>query len=361
MRAEVELLAAWLLVAACGAPVAPPGASSPHASPAASALRRSSDDAPPIDPIVALTPGEPVSWIVPGRVQLELGGATIDGPGGNRPLEVSVIERQGNLVRAAVRLEHARFSVWTDRARLLGVLRRDLRVSAAPGGSTIGEAHVMLRAGAIVLRLAKQDQAARIRYIGAVEIDGWISDAELADTGSVGTKAGRRPSGRRTMMVAPGAVIRAAPTRTGRSLALVGHGYFLDIVRELDAAWVEVAYADGDVTLHGFVSRRDPPGRIHRVQDPDAPPPHITANEQVASGTCLYLERKGRALGYIVGDRDVLLEELGAGWWTLTIDTPWGPIAFAARGALRTELTACAPEGSVPPPATAAAAPSSVP
>ena len=57
----------------------------------------------------------------------------------------------------------------------------------------------------------------------------------------------------------------------------------------------------------------------------------ITANTKVASGTRLYARVKGDAIGYIVGDRDVDLAAVERGWFALTIDSPWGPVAFAAR------------------------------
>jgi len=100
------------------------------------------------------------------------------------------------------------------------------------------------------------------------------------------------------------------------------------------------------------VSRRDPPGRVHHWAETDGTP-MITPNATAASGTCLYARARGDAIGYLVGTRPVDLEDAGAGWWTLTIDTPWGPLAFAAHGAARTELVACAPPGTVPPPTPA--------
>jgi hypothetical protein len=45
----------------------------------------------------------------------------------------------------------------------------------------------------------------------------------------------------------------------------------------------------------------------------------------------------------------VALDDLGNGWWSVTLDTPWGALGFAARGPSKTELSACAPPGTVPP------------
>jgi hypothetical protein len=79
-----------------------------------------------------------------------------------------------------------------------------------------------------------------------------------------------------------------------------------------------------------------------------------TPSAKAASGTCLYARARGEPIGYIVGDRDVQLDDAGGGWWTLTLDTPWGPLELAARRSAPRELVACAPAGSVPPPAGSA-------
>ncbi|MGN6105241.1 MAG: hypothetical protein ACTHU0_09075 [Kofleriaceae bacterium] len=307
------------------------------------------------DPVDALAPSDRVAWLVPGPVQLELGGASIDGLGGNRPLAVGLIARRGQLAQVAVRLDHARFAAWTDRARLLATVARDEHVAAAPGGSP-GQARpdgprVVLRPGARVRRLAREDAWTRVRYVGAVEIEGWIPEASLAETGAARDPIGRLASGRRTLSVLPGSVIRSEPRWGARPLATMANGFFLDLVRELDPAWVEVAYADGEVELRGFVSRREPPSPspVHRTRDPETTPPPVHPTARVASGTCLYARRGGEAVGYVVGDRDVSLEPTEDVWWELSIDSPWGPIAFAARGRSRDALVRCAPPGSVPP------------
>jgi hypothetical protein len=49
-----------------------------------------------------------------------------------------------------------------------------------------------------------------------------------------------------------------------------------------------------------------------------------------------------------ITDVRVMLDDLGSGWWTQTIDSPWGPIPFAAQAPTRTDLITCAPPGSVP-------------
>ena len=343
-----------MVLAACGGVAPPVSAPPPPLRPPVT--RAGLPDAPAVDPIAVLLPrdDEQVSWLVPGRIQLELGGAAIEGPGGDRPLEVAAIDRQGNAVRAAVRLSHARFSVWTDRDRLLGIVQRNQRVT--DGAELPGAMHVELRAGARVSRLARKDGRTRVRFVGAMEVEGWIPDAALADAGPRRDRVGRIPSGRRTLMVIPGAVIRTEPKWAARALAMAVDGQFLDTVQELDPAWVEVAYADGDVSVHGYVSRRDPPGRVHRTRGPEVPPPVVAPNGKVASGTCLHARAGGEAVGYVVGDLEVELDDQGNGWWSVVLDTPWGPIAFAARGPVRTDLVVCAPAGSVPPPAGSAPA-----
>ena len=332
---------------ACSAPATQQPSKSPP-TPQPTAIKPVEEEQPPVDPIAALSPSDTASYLVPGRVQIELGGTMIEGPGGSKPIQVSLIDRQGNLVRAAVRLAHARFSLWTDRGRLLAVLAKDftLATSYRPNDET----RVVLRAGAVVRRLARKDKRTQIRYVGALEIEGWIPDELLADAGPAKTRVARFPHhGRlRPQHVFPGAVVRREPRWAGEQLAVVANAYSLDTHREIDQAWSLVGYDDNDIAVRGFVSRRDPPGRVHKPKDPDVAPQKITPTAKVASGTCLYANVKGEPVGYIVGDHDVTLDDAGGGWWTLTIDSPWGPLPFAAQGPTQTSLTACAPAGSVP-------------
>ena len=340
----------WIYLAACGSAAAPNATSTAHATPA----RATPDpDRAPIDPIAALTPDDAaeLSWVVPGPLQLELGGTAVATAGTGRPFEVGAFDRQGNLARVAVRLEHARFSVWLDRAQMLSVLKRDQRIEVLGVPAVGSDIEVVLRAGATVRRLAHRDRSTQVRYLGALQVEGWVPDAVLGDRGHARDGTGRIPTGRKTLMVIPGAVIRTEPRWAAGELAIMANGYFLDTIREVDEAWAEVSYEDGDVAVHGFVSKRDPPGRVHHWPDPDGTPT-ITPNTTVASATCLYARAKGDAIGYIVGNRPVELDDAGAGWWTLTIDSPWGPLAFAAHGVSRTDLVACAPPNTVPPATT---------
>ncbi len=309
-------------------------------------------DRAPIDPIAALTPDDNPerSWVIPGPIQLELGGTAIHATGAGRPIEVVAIDRQGNLERVAVRLDHVRFSVWTARSHLLSVIQRDQRIHALGAPELDSDVEVVLRAGATVRRLAHRERSTQIRYVGALQVEGWVPDAALGDRGRAHDGVGRVVTGRKTLMVIPGAVIRSEPRWAAGELAIMANGYFLDAIRELDDAWTEVSYEDSDVAVHGFVSKRDPPGRVYRWHQPEALPT-IAPTTTVASGTCLYARDQGDAIGYIVGDRPADLEDAGAGWWALTIDTPWGPLELAAQGPSRAELVACAPPGTVPAPA----------
>jgi hypothetical protein len=338
---------AIVVVAACSG--GPTGAApDPDVPRGASAKpKRAIDDTPIVDdPITALAPvaDGPVSWLVPGRIQLELAGPTLDAPGGNRPIEVVLLDRHGGNVRAGVRLDHARFAVWSDAARLLGVVMREHKLSL-PGPPS--DKFAMLRPGAKVRRLAQKKGQTQVRYSGAVEIEAWVPD-DLLGHSTTAQRNVRTPSGRRTLMVIPGSIIRVEPKWAAAELATTASSAFLDIVKEIDDAWVEVIYSDREVNLHGFVSRRAPPGRVHRTKDPDVPPSTVTPNAKVASGTCLYGRRGGDPLGYLVGDQDVLLEDAGNNAWTISIDSPWGVIAFHARDPTEQTLAACAPDGSVP-------------
>jgi hypothetical protein len=380
----------WIWLAACGGPAGTPAtAVTPATTAHPTTPRTKADpDRPPIDPIAALTPDDAGerSWVVPGPIRIELGGTPISAAGSGRPIEVAPIDRQGNLERVAVRLDHARFSVWIDHANLLSVLTHDRRLDPLgppvtegnrsiagrgprdslargnPCGVIGSDIEVVLRAGAVVRRLAHREHSTLIRYLGALQVEGWVPDAVLGDRARAHDGSGRIPTGRQPLMVLPGAVIRTEPRWAAPELALVAYGYLLDTIRDVDAAWSEVSYQDGDVAVHGFVSRRDPPGRVHRWKETDATPT-ITPSATVASGTCLFARPGGDAVGYIVGNRPVDLDDGSAtgvrtpGWWVLTIDTPWGPLAFAAQGPARTELAACAPPNIVPPPAPPAPVP----
>ena len=130
------------------------------------------------------------------------------------------------------------------------------------------------------------------------------------------------------------------PRWMGKQLAVMNEGYFLDTIKDVDEAWVEVSYEDSDVRVHGFVSKRDPPGRTHRHGSPELKPPAVTPNVTVADHTCLFVE--GEPVGFITGAREVMLDKSArANEYTLTIDSPWGAISFDVHGPTETELDTC--------------------
>ncbi len=344
---------AVFLVAACGSsPARPTPPARDLDTPAPRRLETEPEPVTPIDPIVGLAPPDAdaeVVWISPGSARLELAASPIDtAPPNAPPVAVTILDAQGTLVRAAIRLDSARFSLWMDRSLMYGVIAREQEVRTVDDLMP-NDPRPVLFPGARVKRIARKDGLSRIRYVGALEIEGWIPDAAIGNRGASGVRMARVPTGMKTLTLLPGSIIRSRPEWSGAQLALSANGYFVDIVREVNRDWTEVQYIDGDIRVRGFYQKYSPPGRTHRERvDPDTAPVPIVANAKVASGTCLFARVGGEQVGYIVGDRDVTLEAGTNSWWSLAIDTPWGPIAFAARGPTATELDACAPQGSVP-------------
>jgi len=295
----------------------------------------------PVDVIEALAqPVAETSWIAPGPAQLVLGGASIQALEGAPRLEVSVLEEQGNDVRVGVRLDHARFALWMSRSRLLAIVAHETRVTV-PGVYAIGvdPMQVVLHAGAQVQRLAKKNGTTQVRYVGALEVEGWIPDDAITDRWPVGrTNRGRVAGAHRPLMLMSGAVIRVEPKWAGGQLAVTNQGYFVDEIKAVDEAWSEVSYEDSDLFVHGYVSKRDPPGRTHRKKPAEQTAP-LVPNATVGDGTCLYAGDE--EIGFIVGDQQVIVDKGRLGTFTLTIDTPWGPLALDAKGATEPELTKC--------------------
>lgn len=316
------------------------------------AMVRAEVERAPVDPIAMLTPvpGAYVSWLAPGQAQLELDGTQIENPGGGKPVAVVIVDTHGSRVRVALRLEHARFSLWTDRNRLFSVMHSTQRVKAFPGSGGFDDGQATVKAGARVRRIDHKGAWTKLRYFGALEVEGWVPEVALGESGPPHHEHPHYPSGHPMLMVMPGAVIRREPKWEAEEIAVMANGYMIETLHDLDDDWTEINYDDGDLSVHGFLSKQLPPGQVHRPHThPETQPLPITANTKVASGTCLYARVKGDAIGYIVGDRDVDLADVELGWFALTIDSPWGPVAFAARGPTPTDLVACAPAGSVPP------------
>ena len=340
---------ALLVVGACGgaAPIAPVTPSTPPpARPIAVAPPVVDEDISNGDPIAFLAKEpELVSWIVPKSGQLESGGPGLTVPEGAAPVRVALIETHGNDLRVGVRLETLRFALYTDREWLLATVRHDIRVSSHDGDfvdyAQADPMEAVLRAGSSVRRLAHKDKATQVRYIGAVEIDGWVPDDVLVDRAPPHERFGRIPNGRPTLTAPPGSIIYAEPRWGSHELAVMANGYFVDSIKEIDDSWVEVGYADSDVTVHGYFGRHEPPGRTHTPHADDNPPPPTTPNQLVPAGTCLYAKSGGEAIGFVTADTSVDLEDARDGWFTLQADTPWGPIVFAAQGVTAHDLARC--------------------
>ena len=90
------------------------------------------------------------------------------------------------------------------------------------GSGLPSETFVQLRAGARVRRLAKKGDWTQVRFVGAVEVEGWVPEASIGESAPRRDAIGRVPSGRRTLMVIPGAVIRSEPKWAARAPGLTG-------------------------------------------------------------------------------------------------------------------------------------------
>jgi hypothetical protein len=323
-----------------------------------------------LDPIAVLSAVPEAyarSYLVPGIAALELGGPQIQAPPAAPELEVTLLDEQSTMVRAAVRFDGIGFALWTERARLLEIVTHEQRVSETKGGGWFGPdsgiaPYAELRTGAHVRVLGHKDAWTQVRYLGALEIDGWVPDAALTERSrDEHRNPGRFPNGMQSLMVLPGTVIRTEPKWVAPELAVVANGYLLDVIQPvaspalpggaappqggaglIDEAWSAVAYEDGDVRVRGYASKHDPPGQVHRPHEPDAPPPAITANAQLPRGTCLYASQGSEPIGFVLAAHDGELSSARTpGWFTVSFDTPWGPITFMARGSSELSLATC--------------------
>jgi hypothetical protein len=304
---------------------------SPRTPPSRAAMSRSAVvHRAPIDVIVELEkPLSLTATLEPGAAQLQIGGESLDAPEGTAPIEVDVLEERGNDVRVGVRLMTASFAIWTSRARLLVELRGDVVIDEG----------VTLHAGARVHRLAHEGQRTKVRYVGAVEVEGWVPDKLLVDRGAPHRTQVGPPAARKKLMVHPGAVIHSQPQWAAQQRAVVSHSYFIDEVEELDAPWRDVVYEDSDVSVRGFLSTQEPPGRTHRRPEPEPMAPTPT-NATLPDHTCLY--SGGEQVGFLTGAQQVAVTSgPQVGWLTITLDTPWGPIDFAGKGATESTLETC--------------------
>jgi hypothetical protein len=348
-------LAGWIVLAACGASPSTPAPRAPTPPDVPAPPERPTtieEDDAAVDPIAVLAPDDAnATAMIPARIQLEHGGASIETPGGNQLIDkVRVFAKQGGLVRVAVRLPHARFSVWTQPDALLSSIKRDQVVSQfAGGGGGFGDKQVTLKAGAPVQRLARKDKWSQIRYVGRMQVEGWVPDAALAELGQRRGMFG--PIITNGVFVFKGTVLRTESKWGSRELAVVAQPQLrVELVQSVDRMWSEIRYSDLEVQVSAFINKQMREGRIAETRGPETPPPKVSTNELAPSGTCLHARIDGEAIDYIVGDQRVGLDDAGDGWWNLAVDTPWGPITFVARGSGKDTLAACAPDGSVPKP-----------
>ncbi len=300
---------------------------------------RPSDARAPIDAVGALAQARvETGWIVPGPAQLVLGGTSLQ-PIDDKPLEIDLLDERGTDARVGVRLDHVRFALWIARSRLMAVLARDQHISASPTSEVaIQGTAILLRTGAHVHRLAQKDGYTQVRYIGALEVEGWVADDALRDRGAAGRSSGGRMGPHQPVMVPVGGLVRVDRSSHARVLATAHYSTFLDQVDSLDDRWLHVTYTDNDVYVRGFYQQRSTPGATHPAKVPELGAA-IVPNLTVPNGTCLYAAEE--PVGFVLGDQPVAVEPLRVGWFTVTLDSPWGPSAFEARGPTESTLATC--------------------
>ncbi|HEY4242157.1 MAG TPA: hypothetical protein VGM88_20200 [Kofleriaceae bacterium] len=288
-------------------------------------------EAAPVDPLTALDPAADAigSWLVPGRMWLDPGSSPVDATtdAAMGPIEVFVFDEHADRVRIAVRGDAASFAVWVTRASLLPVIARDTRVGAMPGAAPFGEIGATLRAGVRVQRLGVRGSSTRVRYLGAVEIEGWVPTDALVDRGNQRVASPSMGS----LTVLPGAVIRAEAQWASPAVALVSLGTTLEPVGPVER-WTEVTYDDGEVVVRGFVAPQDPPGLLHgwelRAREEVVPPPTTAAMQHLPVDACLYAGVGGEPIGRVTRASDYLVEPDRGGWGRAYVPTAWGTIVF---------------------------------
>lgn len=317
------------LLAACGAPpVARPQLPGPAPSPRAPVTA-----SPAVDPAPFLADEPPTplrSAVVPRAAWLDVGGPQLSPESEPRdPLEVLLVELGATRARVAVRLPHVRYVLWVQRDDLQAVLAHDITV----GSLLPDRPGLVLRRGARVEVLARTPERARIRYSGGVELETEVPRTALLEQGELVDGGSPIFAGRRVLHAMPGLPIRSEPRFTGQPLAVLARSYLVEEVRAIDDAWSEVQYRDGAISVHGFLSRRDPPHRLHRRPTDGAATP-LATNEALPAAVCLFAAPEGEAIGVTVAPTPALVEETEREQWrAVTIETPWAPIRFHARRA----------------------------
>ncbi|MFT3696009.1 MAG: hypothetical protein QM831_22925 [Kofleriaceae bacterium] len=340
-----------ICLSACGGAAVETKTSPTEIAPKKTAQTRAANPAA-IDVITALSTPEkfPQSFIVPGAASLELDGTPIQAPPAQPELQGVIVDEQTDSVRVAMHVDGLAYALWTERARLLGIVKHQGRITQRRGelyDRALDEPFAELNQGARVRMLKRDKEWEQVRYLGSLELDGWIRYDDLVDRSTdVIVQHGRWPTGLPTITATPGTIIRTEPKWAGdqNQLGIMANGYFLDHVKDIDDVWIEVVYEDSDIKVRGFVSKQDPPGHVHKPHEAETPPAKIQPTGQIAANTCLYAKPNGEAIGFAMTSKDAELSSgRSPGWYTVTVDSPWGPLTFHAHGTSEHSLDTCGP------------------
>lgn len=321
---------AGLLGSGCGGAAPSTSAQASGGGKGGSAMvRRDAVDPRPF--LVETPPKAQRSWVMPRAARLEVG----DRPSSpenepTEPVEVMLVEPGPTMIRVAAALPGARVAVWVDRKDLFAVISRDVTVRA-PFTAVNADIGVTLRAFAPVEILEKEKERSRVRYSGAVELETWVPNDSLTWEAEPEVLGGLVGGGGKVLHAAPGLAIRAEPRWGGSLIAALARTYFISEVRAVDDAWSEVRYSDNAVSVRGFASRRDPPVKLARRAPSTQPSSTLATDDKLPAGTCLHARARGEIVGITNNVAVVTAEGEGEGWKVVTMDTPWGPLAFAAR------------------------------
>jgi hypothetical protein len=287
-----------------------------------------------VDPLPFLREPPPVAtrtWVKPRAARLDLGDRASAPDSEGEAIEVMLVEPGATMVRVAVSAPAARFVVWVERRDLFGVMGRDVQVRADFAPPT-GEIGATLRQGAAVEILERTAERSRVRYSGALELETWVPNDSLAAEAEPVDQGGASVSGK-MLHAAPGLAIRAEPRWGSQLLAALARTYFVSEVRAIDDVWSEVQYSDRAISVRGYASRRDPPVRLASRAPTSSPLPALELNNKLTAGTCLYARVRGEVVGIANEYAVAAAPDESEGWWTVTMETPWGPMSFAARRA----------------------------
>jgi hypothetical protein len=271
------------------------------------------------------------SWVMPRAARLEVGDR-VASPEADpiEPVEVMIVEPGPTMIRVATALPGARFAVWIDRQDLFAVMAREVSVRA-PFTQPASEIGITLRSFAPVEILEKEEERSKVRYSGAIELETWVPNDSLTWEAEPELRGGMVLGGGKVLHATPGLAIRAEPRWGGQQLAALAKTYFISEVRAVDDAWSEVRYSDGEVSVRGYASRRDPPVKLARRAPASQPSSSLATDDKLPAGTCLHARARGEVVGISNDVAVAVAEGEGEGWMLVTMETPWGPLAFAAR------------------------------